>query len=221
MELLKLYRQKTSAADIITHLETLPNARSGPDEPISDSFRVMASETLLHLGSRSFSHFLNATERYLDILRHLTPDMSSRRILLDGVGSYWKQSSQMRLVVVDKYLQYGVLEGIDVVDWIFQDDGVGSLGGNSGGGEGDGWTDGENWELLRMTLDKVVGRVAGVKRRLRAVEREDEEVRARRAAERLESGEGIGEDEDVDQGMSFHRSCWGIDVGYLEVRKAD
>lgn len=207
VELLKLYRQKASASEIIAHLDTLPNARSGPDEPLSDSVRVMASETLLQLGSRSFSHFLNATERYLDVLRYLTPNMASRRLLLDGVSSYWRQSSQMRLVVVDKYIQYGVLEGIDVVDWIFQDDGS-RVGGDE---SGDGWTDGEKWEVLRMTLDKVSGRVAGVRRRLKAVEREDENIRARRAAERLESGEGVGEDEDGDQGKLFcflpFRSC--------------
>lgn len=146
----------------------------------------MASETLLHLGSRSFSHFLNATERYLDVLRYLTPDSPARRTLLDGVSSYWRQSSQMRLVTVDKYLQYGVLEGLDVVSWIFAEQ-----GGGAGGDDGDGWTDGDKWEMLRMCLDKHVGKVAGARRRVRLVEKEDEAARARRAAEKLERGEGV------------------------------
>jgi len=162
--------------------------------------RQMASETLLHLGSRSFSHFLNATERYLELLRYLTPDPSSRRTLLDGISSYWRQSSQMRLVTVDKYLQYGVLEGLDVIDWVFAEE-----TGGSGGDDGDGWTDGDKWEMLRMCLDKHVGKVAGVRRRVRMVEKEDEAARARRAAEKLERGEGVGEDEDVEpDGKSCH-----------------
>ena len=49
-----------------------------------------------------------------------------------------------------------------------------------------------------MTLDKHVGRVGAVKRRVRDVEREDEVAKARRAAERIESGEGLGEDENVE-----------------------
>lgn len=190
IELLRLFRSKAPTGDIRALLQ--PTALSGSDEPISASMRSVAFETLLHLGSRSFSHFLNATERYLDTLRYLTPDPTSRRTLLDGVSSYWRQSSEMRLVTVDKYLQYGVLEGSDVVDWVFEDE-----PGASGGDEGDGWTDGEKWEMLRMCLDKQAGKVTALRRRVRAVEKADEAARARRAAEKLEMGEGVGE-EDVD-----------------------
>ncbi len=106
----------------------------------------------------------------------------------------------MRLVTVDKYLQYGVLEGLDVIDWVFAEE-----TGGSGGDDGDGWTDGDKWEMLRMCLDKHVGKVAGVRRRVRMVEKEDEAARARRAAEKLERGEGVGEDEDVEpDGKSCH-----------------
>ncbi|KAK4683566.1 nuclear cap-binding protein subunit 1, partial [Tremellales sp. Uapishka_1] len=189
-ELLKLLRQKVPVPTIKSHLDGLPDATSGPDEPLSPEIRLMAFQTLLHLGSRSFSHFLNATERYLDLLRQLTPDPSTRRVLLDGVTGYWKESSQMVLVVVDKYLQYGVLEGLDVVEWVFGEE------LRSGGGEdGDGWTDCHKWEILRMTIDKTVGRVEAAKRRVRDVERGDEVARARRAAEKLERGEDVGMDE--------------------------
>lgn len=153
----------------------------------------MTIETLLHLGSRSFSHFLNATERYLDVLRYLSPDPTSRRILLDGVSNYWRYSSQQRLVTMDKYIQYGVLEGLDVVDWIFAEESR-----SASGEDGDGWTDGENWELQRMCLDKHVGRVTALRNRMRAVEREDEAARARRAAEKLEQGEGVGEGDEAE-----------------------
>lgn len=97
----------------------------------------------------------------------------------------------MRLVTIDKYIQYGVLEGNDVVAWIFSDEDV-------SGEEADGWTDGHKWEILRMTLEKHVGRVSAAKRKVRAVEREDEVARARKAAEKLERGEGVGEDENVE-----------------------
>lgn len=177
--------------EIRTRLSTMGDISGDTDVPLAT--RQMASETLLQLGSRSFSHFLNATERYLEVLRYLTPDPPSRRNLLDGVSSYWRQSSQMRLVTVDKYLQYGVLEGLDVVDWVFSEQ-----TGGSGGDDGDGWTDGDNWEMLRMCLEKHVGKVVGVRRRVRMVEKQDEAARARRAAEKLESGEGVGEDGDVE-----------------------
>lgn len=154
----------------------------------------MVAETLLQLGSRSFSHFLNATERYSDLLRFLTPDPASRQIVLSAIGSFWRHSSQMRLVAIDKYIQYGVLEGQDIVEWTFAVEEE-----SMGGAEiADGWTDGWKWETLRMCLDKLVGRVVGVRRRVKMVEREDEAARARRAAERLESGEGVGEGEGME-----------------------
>lgn len=167
--------------------------------------RVMAIETVLHLGSRSFSHFLNATERYLDTLRYLTPDPSSRQLLLQGVSSYWRSSQQMQIITIDKYIQYGILEGLDVVDWVFGESDVAGAGAD----DADGWTDGNKWEVLRMCLDKHSGRVAAVKRRLRAVESADEAARARRAADALERGGDVG-DEDIEQEgeprLRFHRS---------------
>jgi nuclear cap-binding protein subunit 1 len=175
VELLGLLRKKATNTEVQTYLVTLPNVSSGPDEPIPSNVRSMAIETILQLGSRSFSHFLNATERYLDILRSLTPDPASRQLLLASVSSYWKQSQQMQLITIDKYITYGVLEGLDVVDWVFSE----SEEAGAGADEADGWTDGHKWEILRMCLDKHSGRVAAVKKRLRAVERADEAARAR------------------------------------------
>ena len=190
VELLKLLRDRAGTEQVKSYLDSLASDSQ-------ESIRLMAAETILHLGSRSFSHFLNATERYLDTIRSLTPDPPSRRILLDAVSSYWRRSSQMRLVTVDKYIQYGILEGVDIVDWVFADEG-GLRRGSEGGEGGDGWTDGDSWEMLSMCLDKHVGRVVGVRNRIKAVDKEDESARARRAAEKLESGEGVGESEDVE-----------------------
>jgi nuclear cap-binding protein subunit 1 len=192
--MLKSCRGKATSDDLRSFLLNLPQSSDGSS--LDPAHIQMACEALLQLGSRSFSHFLNATERYIDVLRFLTPDPSGRRILLESVASYWRHAGQMRLITIDKYLQYGILEGLDVVDWVFADDAK----GGSGGDEGDGWTDGEKWEVLKMMLDKLVGRVVSVRKRLRAVEKDDENVRARRAAEKFESGEGVGMDEDVEEG---------------------
>ncbi|WVQ71472.1 hypothetical protein IAR50_001010 [Cryptococcus sp. DSM 104548] len=186
--LLSQIRQKLPSAEVIKYITELPDASSGPNEPLFPAIRTVAFETILQLGSRSFSHFLNATERYSDVLRFLTPDFESRRILLNAVKSYWRRSSEMRLVTIDKYLQYGILEGADVVEWIFTDDGA-------EGEEGAGWTDGDNWEVLAMTLDKQVGRAKAIRRKLRAIERDDEAARARRAADKLDQDEDVETDE--------------------------
>nr|XP_018264090.1 uncharacterized protein I303_03968 [Kwoniella dejecticola CBS 10117]OBR86248.1 hypothetical protein I303_03968 [Kwoniella dejecticola CBS 10117] len=191
-ELLQLFRSKATTADIRLHLDNLP----GSEEGISSNIRKMVFETLFQLGSRSFSHFLNATERYIDTLRYLTSDQASRKILLSAIWDYWKYSHQQKLITVDKYLQYGILEGLDVVEYLFEEESSGEEEG------GDGWTDEWKWEILKMTIEKHSGRVQAIKNRMKIIEREDESARARRAAEILEKGgdvgEGEGDDEDLD-----------------------
>lgn len=216
-ELLRLMRQKVPANEVKSYLDNLPGARTEGSEVLSAPILTMAVETIQHLGARSFSHFLNATERYLDVLRHMTPDAASRRVLLDAVASFWRQSAQMRLITTDKYLQYGILEPMDVVSWVFAEDPSSSSGTDAA----DGWTDGDKWELLRMTLDKVQGRVKAVSRRLAAVEKADEVARARRAAERLESGEGVGDDEE-DETLERSREARDVQASLdLQSERAD
>jgi nuclear cap-binding protein subunit 1 len=211
-ELAGMMRHKVTAGETLDFLDKVPGARADGGETLSVPVLMMAVETVQHLGSRSFSHFLNATERYLDVLRHISPDGASRRVLLDAIKSFWRRSSQMRLLTIDKYLQYGILEPIDVVEWLFTDERTFS----SSDAAGDGWTDCDNWDLLRMTLDKVVGRVVAVRRRLRAVDKADEVARARRAAERLDRGD-MPDDEDLD----VERSREGRDVqASLDVQTA-
>lgn len=192
VDLLKRMKQKAPSHEVKRYINELPGAMTENDT-LSAPIVQMVGEAVLKLGDRSFSHFLNATERYLDVLRYATSDHASRRVLLDAIQSFWSRSCQQRLITVDKYLQYSILEPLDVVDWVFAED-VGSSPDAP-----DGWTDVYKWELLRMTLDKVVGRVVRERRLLRSVDKADEVARARRAAERLERGDAVGmEDEDDD-----------------------
>ncbi|GMK55464.1 hypothetical protein CspeluHIS016_0205200 [Cutaneotrichosporon spelunceum] len=191
VDLLRRMKNKALSHEVKNFITDLPDAMNPDGDSLLRAPIVkMVAETILKLGDRSFSHFLNATERYLEVLRFVTNDYASRRVVLDAIGSFWRRSSQMRLITIDKYLQYNILEPLDVVDWIF----AAQPGSDT---VPDGWTDVDKWELLCMTLDKVVGRVVRERRRLRTVEKADEVARARRAAERLERGEGVGmEDED-------------------------
>jgi nuclear cap-binding protein subunit 1 len=192
VDLLRRMKNKAPSHEVKNFITDLPDAMDQGGQTLLQAPIVqMVAETVLKLGDRSFSHFLNATERYLEVLRFITGDAPSRRVVLDAIANFWRRSPQMRLITADKYLQYGVLEPLDVVDWVFADDA-------SSDSVPDGWTDATKWELLRMTLDKVVGRVVRERRRLRAVDKADEVARARRAAERLERGEGVGMDEDED-----------------------
>lgn len=151
--------------------------------------RSITMQSLLHIGSRSFSHLLNAIERYLPLLRNLasggtastagagTPE--AKADILAASASFWKHNRQMIGIVFDKLMQYQIVDPTDVVAWIFsQELGIGeprtlcapySLTAYE-------------WDLLKGALDKANGRVIIAKRKVVALQKEDDDTRGRAKA---------------------------------------
>ncbi|GAA5821849.1 hypothetical protein JCM11251_004742 [Rhodosporidiobolus azoricus] len=146
--------------------------------------RDMAVQTVLHVGSRSFSHFLNALERYLTLLRNLTPSASARQHLLTVVAAFWRRNPQFHLIVLDKLLQYRLVDTRDVVIWVFAPE------SEQEGIRKKTWADADLWGMLQIVLRTVQGRVDAARGRAEGLRREAEA----RAAET----EGPKENEGVD-----------------------
>jgi nuclear cap-binding protein subunit 1 len=194
-----LLRSKTPPEAVIESLSQLPG--QSVDQPWTAQTRSIALQTFLFIGSRSFSHFLNATERYLPLLRALATTAEQRMDVLRAVGTFWRSSGQMRVIVGDKLMQYGIVSGEDVVRWVFEEEEDGSREATA-----EQWMAGQKWDVLRMGVDKVNGRVVGVRRNLVRIEAEEEEKRGgRRAAmhtgeeEKDESAAGHAPDVDMDR----------------------
>ncbi len=111
--------------------------------------RSIAIQSLLHIGARSFSHFLNAVERYLIVLRALSGSPEAKKHVLELVANFWQRSHQMVGIVVDKLMQYQIVEPADVVGWVFAHS-----------------SRGLDWDLLRSAVDKANGRVVVARRRV-------------------------------------------------------
>lgn len=141
--------------------------------------RDVALQTILTVGSRSFSHFLNVLERfvppslpprrvltlrprYLPLVRTLSASSSARLELLGSVATYWRRNSQFHLIVIDKLLQYRLVDSADVVSWVFTAD------------PRKDWSDLNTWAALNSVVRTVEGRVAGAKGRLEGVRNEEE-----------------------------------------------
>nr|ASF90199.1 hypothetical protein SPAR04796 [Bartheletia paradoxa] len=188
--LLLLLRQKATVDDVsirITELRTSFVEESGmTDEEAEIISRDIAVQSILSIGSRSFSHFLNATERYLPLLRSLTPTPVGRLALLRSVSRFWKNNEQLITIVFDKLIQYRIVEPAEVIQWVFSPEehiSEGTMDVDSVVSRD--WSGGAGWDVLRMTLDKVNGRVLQVRDRLALARRDDE---AQRAANRAASG---------------------------------
>lgn len=165
MRLINSIKAKAAAEVIMADFESFKSAQGASESDVRD----LAMQAILSVGSRSFSHFLNIVERYHSLLRTLSGSAAMRLALLRGAARFWSRAPQWLLIVSDKLLQYRIVEPADVVDFIFSHFSA------------DGWADGNAWTLLRLTLNKVNGRVDQLHRRLEAIER-DEEARAAAAA---------------------------------------
>ena len=80
------FRGRATAEDLVSHLETLRTSLESHEDlgiNVDTVVRSIAIQSLLHIGSRSFSHLLNAIERYLPLLRAISSG---------EVGRSWNQN---------------------------------------------------------------------------------------------------------------------------------
>ena len=146
--------------------------------------RDLAVQTVLNVGSRSFSHFLNALERYLTLLRALTSSAPARQDLLTTVAAFWRRHPQFHLIVLDKLLQYRLVDTRDVTAWVF------APADEQPGARTKTWSDIDLWQMLQVTLRTVQFRVDSARARLEGLRREDE----------ARGAEGGGEELDAEGG---------------------
>jgi nuclear cap-binding protein subunit 1 len=186
--LLSLLRGRSNVHEVMNHVETLKNnfTESGePEQRASSLVRSMVMQSLLHIGSRSFSHFLNAMERYLPLLRSVAVS-EGKSDVLEAAGDFWRKSPQIIIIVFDKLMQYQIVDPSNVVTWAFAP----REGKVTGLATGD-------WELVKAALDKAIGRVAISKRKLAVLRKEEDDARARANA-RTNGGAGLDAGMDVD-----------------------
>lgn len=170
--------------------------------PHSVPLQHMVMQSLLHVGARSFSHFLNAVERYLPLLRGDAgsgfglggeKNKSKARAILCAAGEYWALNGQMVGIVFDKLMQYQIVDPSDVIEYAF------AQAQNEPEGEG---LSAERWSLVEAALNKANGRVVGAKRRVAALDKEEGDRRARVIANA--GGIGMDVDGDAQAGQSHH-----------------
>ncbi|KAH9938689.1 armadillo-type protein [Fomitopsis serialis] len=147
--LLTLLRGRTKAEDVVSHLDPLKNSISETaegDVNVSSVVRSIAVQSLLHIGNRSFSHFLNAIERYLPLLRNIasgggagatgSSNTEARMDILSAVANYWKRVRNMIVI-------YQIVDPTDVVTWTF------AYGGALTGAVGKSSFDAFQWGVLK------------------------------------------------------------------------
>lgn len=188
--ILNLLRGRAKPEEVIAHLDSLKNTLDSSDGALNvDSVvRSIAVQSLLNIGSRSFSHLLNAIERYLPLLRSLASggisgagtggSAEAKTDILTAAAAFWKHNKQMVNIVFDKLMQYQIVDPSDVVIWTFTN----VAGSEHPSGMEPLSLSAFEWDLLKGALDKANGRVTIARRKVAALRKEEDDTRAKAKA---------------------------------------
>jgi nuclear cap-binding protein subunit 1 len=113
-ELVGMVRGKKTIRDIILWVEEQLIPTSGAEFTLA-----VVSQTLLDIGSKSFTHLITVLERYGQIISKLCPNEEMQLLLMDGIGAYWKNSTQMTAIAIDRMMGYRLLSNLVIVKWVF------------------------------------------------------------------------------------------------------
>lgn len=196
--ILGLLRGRSRPEEVISYLDTLRTSLESsissaphPHASIDALIRSIAVQCLLSIGSRSFSHLLNAIERYLPLLRGLSNpspaqgggDVTEAKMdILNAVFTFWKRNRQIIGIVFDKLMQYQIVDPTDVIAWTFGYSGVESGEYGVDMGTHLSSVDAFEWDLIKGALDKANGRVMVSRRKVAALRKEQDDSIARAKA---------------------------------------
>ncbi len=184
--LLQLIRSRPKADEVVrraqSFCEEVASTHTLDLVKATSVVRTISVQVLLHVGARSFSHFLNAVERYLALLKFFSKDTDAKAEILDAASAFWNRNFQMVTIVFDKLMQYQIVDPSDVVAWAFRD------------GQG---VRAKGWDVLKAALAKASGRVAVAKAKVQKVRKDEEDAKAKVKATK---GEVLDEGMDVEEG---------------------
>lgn len=180
--LLDLLRGRAKADDIVSHLQVMKSSITDSAEAgvnIDTVIRSISMQSLLYIGSRSFSHFLNAIERYLPVLRSLAQTAEGKADLLAAAARFWRRNPQMVRIVFDKLMQYQIVDPSDVIGWAFTST---TSTKDSDTAAAVPYIDAFRWGIIEAALDKANGRLMIARKKAAALRKEEDDKQAREKA---------------------------------------
>ncbi|CAG8674702.1 15290_t:CDS:2, partial [Acaulospora morrowiae] len=164
--LISKLRTKSPNSEIQSILDEVgKNFPEMPQLEREHSIRDLFTQCVLMLGSKSFSHVLNVIERYLPILQSLNETFEARIHTVKIVSEFWVNNTQFLGILLDKLLNYRVIDAIAVIYWLLSDEMEKDIARQ------DSWLliprlsisyESYTWEIMKNTINKVISRVKQV-----------------------------------------------------------
>ncbi|XP_056648176.1 nuclear cap-binding protein subunit 1 [Diorhabda carinulata] len=138
-------RQKCTPEEVLAVLKDLPNPRT--EEEADGRFNPLKIDvfvqTLLNLGSKSFSHSFAAISKFHYVFKILAESEAAQICILRNMFELWHNHQQMMIVLVDKMLKTQIVECSAVANWIFSKEMTSEF------------TKMYLWEILHLTIKKM------------------------------------------------------------------
>lgn len=120
-------------------------------DPLVTSTDVFVT-AVLHMGSKTLSHVLAAIERNKERLLDIgAASDAAREQILDSVANYWAAHPGVAVTIVEKLLNYSILQPLTVIRW--------ALVTKAGKSTGDALAQAHIYEVVFNTVVKVSARV--------------------------------------------------------------
>ncbi|KAL5565830.1 hypothetical protein UlMin_028994 [Ulmus minor] len=149
-DLKNLVKGRAAAREIILWVEE----KVFPAHGLEVTLKVVV-QTLLDIGSKSFTHLITVLERYGQVFAKLCPDQDKQVMLIAEVGSFWKNNAQMTAVAIDRMMGYRLLSNLSIVRWVFSPENIEMF-----------HTSDCPWEILRNTVSKTYNRICDLRKEI-------------------------------------------------------
>ncbi|RLN39442.1 nuclear cap-binding protein subunit 1 [Panicum miliaceum] len=154
-ELVGMVRGKKNVRDIILWVEEHVIPTNGAEFALD-----VVSQTLLDIGSKSFTHLITVLERYGQIISKLCPNEEMQLLLMDEVGAYWKNSTQMTAIAIDRMMGYRLISNLAIVKWVFSPANVEQFHVSD-----------RPWEILRNAVSKTYNRISDLRKEIQSLKK--------------------------------------------------
>ncbi|GER52774.1 nuclear cap-binding protein subunit 1 [Striga asiatica] len=154
-ELTAMVKERSTARAIISWIEDQVLPAHGWDITL----RVVA-QTLLNIGSKSFTHLITVLERYGQVIAKICPDQDKQVILICELSELWKNNAQMTAIAIDRMMGYRLLSNIAIVRWVFLESNVNQFHISD-----------RPWEILRNAITKTFNRITDLRKEISSLEK--------------------------------------------------
>lgn len=174
-DLCNMVKGRAAAREIISWVEESVL----PVHGLEATLKVVV-QTLLDIGSKSFTHLITVLERYCKVIAKLCPDQDKHAMLIAEVGYYWKNNAQMAAIAIDRMMGYRLVSNLAIVRWVFSPENIDQF-----------HTSDHPWEVLRNAVSKTYNRISDLRKEISSLKKViiSAEEAATRAKVELEAAE--------------------------------